>query len=352
MTLAGDTNTAQAAVTKTGLARLVRMGLRPPPFPPRREAEFAIEFADAPAGTCMGDIFWPDPHLVAIVLARLADDGLDGAVAAAALRPLLRAALASAPGPAAALAACRDLGLAGQADIAAVLVDLRSGSARAAAQGRGAVLGSNGKPACGDTLVLAPGTALTLGIGDFPAAVAEAGTSAATLTGRVLREAGDAAAAGVLLFWHPARATGIETAALANDIAEVPRVLAQVGRFCAQHGVAAEAAAEVELALDEILTNLVSYAFRDGARHAIELEMACARNRLSLELRDDGVPFDPLKVPPPDLNAGLGEREIGGLGMHFVRGLVDEIAYRREAGWNILRLAKHIDRRGDKGGPA
>ncbi len=94
---------------------------------------------------------------------------------------------------------------------------------------------------------------------------------------------------------------------------------------------------------------MISYAFRDGARHIIDVEISFAGNCLSIEIRDDGSPFDPLKIPPPDLTSELAEREVGGLGIHFVRTVADEVGYRREEGWNILRLVKRTDTHGKRG---
>ncbi len=60
------------------------------------------------------------------------------------------------------------------------------------------------------------------------------------------------------------------------------------------------------------------------------------------EISDDGVAFDPLKVPPPDLTADLESRPIGGLGVHFVKTLMDEVAYRREGDRNVLTMRKRF----------
>jgi serine/threonine-protein kinase RsbW len=113
-------------------------------------------------------------------------------------------------------------------------------------------------------------------------------------------------------------------------------------KFRELNGIDEEAFAGVDLAVDEILTNVISYAFRDGGSHRIDLDLDFSGERLLIEIRDDGVPFNPLDIPPPRLGGEVGEREIGGLGMHFVRNIADEITYRREANWNILSLSKNI----------
>ena len=73
------------------------------------------------------------------------------------------------------------------------------------------------------------------------------------------------------------------------------------------------------------------------------MRFSYARPRATLVLRDDAPPFDPLSLAAPDLAAGLDERSMGGLGIHLVRELVDEVSYRRVDGRNELTLSKHID---------
>jgi anti-sigma regulatory factor (Ser/Thr protein kinase) len=60
------------------------------------------------------------------------------------------------------------------------------------------------------------------------------------------------------------------------------------------------------------------------------------------EIEDDAQPFNPLEAPPPDVNAPLRERPLGGLGIHLARTMMDAMAYRRENGKNILTIRKKI----------
>jgi anti-sigma regulatory factor (Ser/Thr protein kinase) len=113
-------------------------------------------------------------------------------------------------------------------------------------------------------------------------------------------------------------------------------------KFRARAGIGEDAFAGMDLAVDEILTNVISYAFRDGDRHRVDLELEFSGGRLRVEIRDDGIPFNPLDIPAPKLDGEIGERDVGGLGMHFVRNIADDITYRREANWNILSLSKNM----------
>jgi anti-sigma regulatory factor (Ser/Thr protein kinase) len=67
------------------------------------------------------------------------------------------------------------------------------------------------------------------------------------------------------------------------------------------------------------------------------------RREVVAEVEDDGRPFDPLQAPPPDLSAPLAERRVGGLGLHFVRNLMDQVSYARVGTRNILKMLKNLD---------
>ncbi|MBN9346587.1 MAG: ATP-binding protein [Devosia sp.] len=116
----------------------------------------------------------------------------------------------------------------------------------------------------------------------------------------------------------------------------------KVRRFLETHGAGEADVTGIDVALDEILTNVVNYGFEDGGAHEIVLVLSIASNLLTIEVQDDGRPFDPLGIPEPDLEADLESRQIGGLGMHFVRTLLDRVSYSRRNGWNVLKLEKHL----------
>ena len=130
---------------------------------------------------------------------------------------------------------------------------------------------------------------------------------------------------------------------LANESSEIARLAEAVEAFGETCGLSLGDVYKLNLALDELLTNLIDYAFPDGQRHGIELHLTFADGRLAAELCDDAAPFDPLtQAKPPVLDGPLDERPIGGLGVHFVRTLMDEVSYRRDGAHNRLTLIKHI----------
>ena len=131
-----------------------------------------------------------------------------------------------------------------------------------------------------------------------------------------------------------------------NDLSEVAQVAEAVEDFCARNAVPAKAAYHVSLVIDEALTNTISYGFPAGGRHQIDLEVERRGEDILIELIDGGAAFNPLDAPEPDLDAPLEERQIGGLGVHLMRTLMTEAAYRREGGRNHLSLRKRFGSEG------
>lgn len=99
---------------------------------------------------------------------------------------------------------------------------------------------------------------------------------------------------------------------------------------------------QVTLVIEEVGVNVVSYAYADdGEAHSFEISIVSEPDAVTIEVVDAGRPFDPLKeAPPPDLESDVDERPIGGLGVHFVREMMDEVRYRREDGKNCLTMVK------------
>jgi serine/threonine-protein kinase RsbW len=130
---------------------------------------------------------------------------------------------------------------------------------------------------------------------------------------------------------------------VSNALSEVPRVAEQVGVFCRDRNIPVPIAYKFGLALDETLTNIISYAFSDGKRHAIEIRLEYRDGYLTAVVSDDGTPFDPLSQPAPDIHAPVEQRKIGGLGIHLLRKLMDKADYQRRDGRNILTFRIRTD---------
>jgi len=96
---------------------------------------------------------------------------------------------------------------------------------------------------------------------------------------------------------------------------------------------------KIELVLEELLTNVIHYAYPDGSSGDVEVTCALGDDRrLRLMIRDWGIPFDPRKHKCRSLEGDLAHREIGGLGIHLVRELACELDYAREEGSNCLNF--------------
>ncbi len=94
---------------------------------------------------------------------------------------------------------------------------------------------------------------------------------------------------------------------------------------------------EVQLAVDEACTNIIKHGYTDEAG-TIDI-ICCTRNgELVVVIKDEGKPFDPTSVQPPDLNASLEERQMGGLGVHLIKTMMDEVRYEFIDGKNVLTM--------------
>lgn len=132
------------------------------------------------------------------------------------------------------------------------------------------------------------------------------------------------------------------TLRVANDLAELGRVAAQVDAFCMAEAIPADCNFKLNIALEELLTNTISYGYADGGLHQIALTIAREGDELVAEISDDGRPFDPLQAAPPDLDSPIEERRVGGLGVHLVKTLMDKVDYAHRDGRNHVTLRKRI----------
>jgi anti-sigma regulatory factor (Ser/Thr protein kinase) len=99
---------------------------------------------------------------------------------------------------------------------------------------------------------------------------------------------------------------------------------------------------DINICLDELFTNIVSYGFTDDLEHIIKFTINVDNNVLTLNIEDEGIPFNPLEKKDPEIPADLIDVRIGGLGIHIVRKLMDDISYKRKRGKNKLTMKKFI----------
>jgi anti-sigma regulatory factor (Ser/Thr protein kinase) len=128
---------------------------------------------------------------------------------------------------------------------------------------------------------------------------------------------------------------------LKNELAEMTTLAETLERFCDEHAVGPDVVNVVNLALEEIVTNIISYGYGgEGGDHRIRIDLAHDGASISARVEDDAKAFDPLQKEAPDTDAPLEERGIGGLGIHLVKTLMDEVRYSREDGRNVLFIRK------------
>jgi anti-anti-sigma factor len=137
----------------------------------------------------------------------------------------------------------------------------------------------------------------------------------------------------------------VQTVVIRNRPADLDAIEAVLNRLAERARLPSDTMSQIRIVCDEVLANVIAHGFPDEAEHEIEVSVEMAGRRLVLTVSDDGVPFDPLAVPPPDTNQPLEQRPIGGLGIHLVRHLVDDVTYERRGGRNVLTLVKDVDGR-------
>jgi sigma-B regulation protein RsbU (phosphoserine phosphatase) len=112
--------------------------------------------------------------------------------------------------------------------------------------------------------------------------------------------------------------------------------------FAEEHGVPTQDVMRVNLVFDEILSNIISYAYQDDAGHEIKIGIDLTAEKLLVSIEDDGIPFNPFAREEPDTSLSIEDREIGGLGIHLVKNVMDEVTYHRRQDANLLVLSKNL----------
>ena len=126
------------------------------------------------------------------------------------------------------------------------------------------------------------------------------------------------------------------------DPSAVPRAVAMFAEFADAHALPAPVRRSVQVALDEFVYNPIVYGFAKRGEGAGELRVELERDRVRVTITDDGPPFDPLAFASPDTALPVETREIGGLGIHLVLTMMDEVTYERRGDRNVVVLVKRL----------
>ena len=129
---------------------------------------------------------------------------------------------------------------------------------------------------------------------------------------------------------------------LSNDIQEVPRLAAFVDEVCEALNFDMSQTMNINLAIEEAVVNVINYAYPPGTKGDIGIEAVANDERLKFIITDSGKPFDPTTRAEVDTSLPAEKRDIGGLGIHLVRRLMDTINYERLNGQNVLTLRKKL----------
>src|SRR5689334_915369 len=133
------------------------------------------------------------------------------------------------------------------------------------------------------------------------------------------------------------------TLEIPGDLSQLAPVASAIDGLLAENAVAPDVAFQVSLCIDELVTNAVRHGgvAADGRPLKIGVRVTVGRRRgVEIQVSDDGAAFNPLTAPPPDLDAGIEDRPVGGLGVHLVRTFMDEVLYARHGDRNVITLRK------------
>jgi serine/threonine-protein kinase RsbW len=126
---------------------------------------------------------------------------------------------------------------------------------------------------------------------------------------------------------------------IGSDVAEIPGMNEAFAAHLSAQGVPVEDILDIQLAVEEAVTNIIRYGYRDKTG-TIRIHCTAQPDFIEIVIRDEAVPFDPLSVSPPDTTAGAEDRPVGGLGIMLIRSLMQDIRYAYENGQNVLTLRK------------
>lgn len=136
-----------------------------------------------------------------------------------------------------------------------------------------------------------------------------------------------------------------KTMIIRNRLAEIGRLAEQIEAWTEQEKIPPRTVQQLNLVLDELITNVISYGYTDSVEHQIEISLRHQPGCFVTRIKDDGHPFNPLtEAPEVNLDLPLEEREIGGLGLHFLRTMINEVDYHYQNGLNCLTLTQFYDR--------
>lgn len=129
---------------------------------------------------------------------------------------------------------------------------------------------------------------------------------------------------------------------LKNDISELAVFSEKLSELAEEWGIPMALTMNLNLVMEEALSNVIFYAFKDNLPHDIKIAVALDQKILTFKITDSGIAFDPTRHKQPDISLPAEERPIGGLGILLILKNMDSVHYTRKKNQNILTLTKSI----------
>ncbi len=130
---------------------------------------------------------------------------------------------------------------------------------------------------------------------------------------------------------------------ITNELQNITKVVEHFDKFCESYEVDMATNQKVNLSLDDLINNIISYGYQDDFEHTIELAFKLFKDKLTVVVKDDAMPFNPFNGDGVDVSVSIDDREIGGLGIHLIKKLMSEYSYHRKANKNVVTLTINID---------
>lgn len=123
------------------------------------------------------------------------------------------------------------------------------------------------------------------------------------------------------------------------------RNLSDVRNFVAQHatshGFDKQKIADIRLAVDEAITNIIKHAYNGDENHTIEIQISFKKDRICIELLDTGTTFNISTFPEPNIKEKIKQKKRGGMGVYLIHSLMDDVSYGREDDANKMVMCKY-----------
>lgn len=130
---------------------------------------------------------------------------------------------------------------------------------------------------------------------------------------------------------------------LTNNLSEIDQLHTNLSRFGSDNSLDKKVVFQMTLACEEILTNIISYGYEDTKEHHINFSLSLRDKKLIVMVEDDALPFNLIDAETPDLETRPEDRQVGGLGIHLIKNIIDDIDYERHDSKNFITLLKEID---------